>query len=77
MKTNSNIWQEQKKVGNREERAATFLQEMQLSNDESKNSISSMAESVECGEISSSSSKWGLGLDKLFVICLNCDNKKN
>ena len=33
-------------------------------------------ESVEAGEISSSTSKWKLGSDELFVTCLN-DNSKN
>ena len=32
-------------------------------------SISSLAESVEKGEISSPSSEWKLGLDELFVTC--------
>ena len=48
---------------------------MQISDDESKKSISSLAESVESGEISSSSSKWNLSQDELFVTCLNPDTK--
>ena len=55
---------------------------MQIFDDESKKSISSykksissLAESVESGKILSSSSEWNLGLDKLFVMCLNCDSK--
>ena len=49
---------------------------MQISDDESKKSVSSFAESVESGEISSSSSEWKTGSDELFVTCLN-DNSEN
>ena len=52
------------------EKELQHFQEMQISNDESKKSVSSLAESVEKGEMSSSSSKWNLGSDELFVICL-------
>ena len=48
---------------------------MQISDNESKKSVSSLAESMESGEISCSSSEWKIGSDKLFVICLNCDSK--
>ena len=48
---------------------------MQISDDESKKSVSSLAESVESGEISSSSYEWNLDLGELFVTCLNCDSK--
>ena len=44
---------------------------MQISDDESKKSASSFAESVESEEISSSSSKWKTGSEELFVTCLN------
>ena len=49
---------------------------MQISNDKDKKGVSSVAEGVENGEILSSSSKWILGLDELFVTCLN-DNSEN
>ena len=48
---------------------------MQISNNESKKSVSNFAESVESGEISSSTSEWNLGWDKLFVTCLNINSK--
>ena len=48
---------------------------MQISDDESKKSISSFAESVESGEISASSSEWKMGSDELFVTCLNDSDK--
>ena len=51
------------------------FQEMQIFDNESKKSVCSMAESIESGEILSSSSKRKLDLDELFVICLNCDNE--
>ena len=54
---------------------------MQFSDDETKMSVSIVAKSIESGELSSSSSKWNLGLDELFVACLYYDdkskNKKN
>ena len=53
------------------------FQEMQISDDESKKSISSFAESVVSGEISYSSSEWKIGLEELFVTCLNNNSKKN
>ena len=49
---------------------------MQISDDESKKSISSLAESVENGETSSSSFEWKIGLDELFVTCLNSNSDK-
>ena len=49
---------------------------MQISDDENKKSISSLVESVESGEISSSSSEWNLGSDELFVTCFNNDSKR-
>ena len=48
---------------------------MQISDDESKKRVSSLAESLESGEISSFKSEWNLGTDKLFVTCLNHDSK--
>ena len=53
------------------------LQKTYISDNKSKKSVSSVTESIESGEISSSSSKWNLGSDKLFVTCLNCDHKIN
>ena len=44
---------------------------MQFSDNESKMSVSNLAESVESGEILSSNSEWNTGLEKLFVRCLN------
>ena len=52
------------------------FQEIQISDNESKKNVSSLAESMESGEILSSSSEWGLGLDNLFVTCLN-ENSEN
>ena len=40
---------------------------MQMSDDESKKSVSSLAENVESGEIASSSSEWKTDSDDLFV----------
>ena len=48
---------------------------MQISEDESKKSVSSFEESVESGAISSSSSTWNLCSDELFVTCLNYDSE--
>ena len=44
------------------------LQEMQISDDQSKRSISGLPKSVESA---SSSSKWNLSSDELLVTCLN------
>ena len=52
------------------------FQEMQISDDESKKRVSSLANSVESIEISSSSSEWKTDSDKLFVTCLN-NNSEN
>ena len=57
------------------EKELQHFQEMQISDDERKKSVSSLAESVETGEISSSSSEWKIGSDEIFVTCLNCDSK--
>ena len=46
---------------------------MQISVDEDIKNDSSLEESVESGETSSSNSEWNLGSDELFVTCLNCD----
>ena len=43
---------------------------MQIFNDESKRSISGLAESLESWEILSSSSEWKTGSKELFVTCL-------
>ena len=48
---------------------------MQISDDESKKSVSSLAESVESGENSSPISEQKSGPDELFVTCLKCDSK--
>ena len=48
---------------------------MQISDNESKKSISSFAESVESGEISASSSQWKMGSDEVFVTYLNISDK--
>ena len=58
------------------EKEIQHFQEIQIPDNESKKSISSAAENIESGEISSSSSEWKIGSDKLFVTCLN-DNAKN
>ena len=48
---------------------------MQITDNESKKIVSSWEESLESGEISSFSSEWKIGSDKLFVTCLNCDGE--
>ena len=48
---------------------------MQISDDESKKSNSSFAESVESGEISASSSEWKMSSDESCVTCLNNSDK--
>ena len=48
---------------------------MQISDDESKKSVSSFAKSVESGEISASSSEWKISSDELFVTFLNNSDK--
>ena len=57
------------------EKELKHLQEMQISDDDSKNSVSSLAESVESREFSFSSSEWKMGSDELFVTFLNCDSE--
>ena len=57
------------------EKELQHIQDMQISDNENKNSVSNLEESVESGEISSSSSEWNLGSDDLFVTCLNCNSK--
>ena len=44
---------------------------MLISDNESNKSVSSFAESVESGEISSSSSEWKVYSDELFVTCFD------
>ena len=73
-KKNSEVCKQQEKEENRKRAPA-------LSRNEdfwqwSKKRVSSLAESMEIGETSSSSSEWNLGSDKLFVTCLN-DNSEN
>ena len=48
---------------------------MQILDEESKKSVSSIAESVESGEILSFSSGWKPGSDELFVTCINNDSE--
>ena len=50
--------------------------EMQISDDKSKKSLSSFAETMESGVISASSSEWKTGKDELFVTCLNDNSDK-
>ena len=57
------------------EKELQHFQEMQISDDESKKSISSFAEIVESGEILASSSEWKIGSEELFVTCLNNSDK--
>ena len=57
------------------EKELEHFHEMQISDDEKKRSVSSVAKSVGSGEFSSSSSEWHLGSDKLFVTCLNHDSE--
>ena len=49
---------------------------MQNPDKEEQKNFFSMAESLESEKISSSSSEWNLGLDELFVTCLN-ENSEN
>ena len=58
------------------EKELQHFQEIQISNNESKKSVSSFEESLEDGEILSSTSEWNTGSDELFVTYLN-DNKEN
>ena len=46
------------------EKEHLLFQDMKISDNERKKSVSSLAESVESGEISSSSSEWKTGSDK-------------
>ena len=48
---------------------------MKISDNESKKSVSSLAESVESGEISASTSEWNLGSDEIFLTCLNIESE--
>ena len=60
--------------GGRQKKFKNF-RNLKLSGGESKKSVSSLAESVESEEISSSSSEWKIGSDELFVTCLNSDSE--
>ena len=57
------------------EKEIQYFQEMQISDDKSKKSISSFTESVESGKILSSSSEWKIAPDELFVTYLNNSDK--
>ena len=48
---------------------------MQISDNKIKKSISSLAESVEGGGISPSSSEWKISSDELFVTCFNINSE--
>ena len=63
------------KGGKRNKSYNTF-KKIQISNCESKKSVSIFEESVEDGEISSSGSVWKTSLDELFVTHLNRNNDK-
>ena len=52
------------------EKELQHFQKIKIPDDESKKSVSSLAESVESGEILSSSSEYKIGSDELFVTCL-------
>ena len=49
---------------------------MQISDNDSKKSVSSFAESVESREISVSRSEWRTYSDELFVTCFNDNSDK-
>ena len=57
------------------EKELQHFQEMQISDDESKKSVSSLAESVKSGEISYSIAELKTGSDESFVTCLNCNSE--
>ena len=69
----SEICKKQEKEENRE--GSSDLSKIKISDDESKKSMSSFAESEESGEILASSSEWKIGSDELFVTCLNDSDK--
>ena len=48
---------------------------MQLADDESKQNVSIVSKSVVSGEILFSSFEWKIGLDELFVTCLNINGE--
>ena len=50
------------------------FQETLISDDESKKSVSSSAESVKSGEILFSSSEWKIGWDELFITCFHSNS---
>ena len=57
------------------EKELQHFQEIQILDNESKKSVSSYAECVESGEISSFYSEWKISSDALFVTYLNCDGE--
>ena len=63
------------KKSRKTEKELQHFQEMKISDDESKKSVSILVESVESREISSSSSNWKISLDELFVTWLNRDSE--
>ena len=50
---------------------------MQIFEEKSNKSIFSLAENVESGEISSTSSEWKIGSDELFFTCLSENSENN
>ena len=57
------------------EKELQYFQDMQIFDNGSTKSASSVEESVESGKISSSNSKWKTGSNELFVTCLNCESE--
>ena len=64
-----------KKRRRKREKELQHFQEIQISDDESKTSVSSLVESLESGQILSSSSEWKTGPDEIFFTCLNYDSE--
>ena len=65
-----------KKTRRKTEKELQHYQELQNSDDKSKKSVSSVAESVESGEILSSRNEWNTGSNKLFVTYLSNNENK-
>ena len=57
------------------EQKQQHFQEIQISDDESYKSVSTLAKSMESWEILSSSSEWKISSHELFVTYLNFDRK--
>ena len=66
----------QNKKRRKTEKELQQFQEIHISDNERKISISSFAKSVESREVSSSSFEWKIDLHKLFVTCLNGNSDK-